>query len=409
MKDLLKYEIRKQRNRKFVIIVGVAVIAFYIVMGMLGNISLYGPWDANYFLTHEEQRKAEKSMQHGVIDETYIANFEKDYRKFIDKHRLSDEEIAKNLKKDNERVEIEDILYDWDYGYYVLSNEDFNGSEMLMLDDTYVLIQYSKNPLSVMTNYNRADEYSETLGADYLKCAKEHMENMDIVAGYHYGWDILVSINSQLPYTLGILIIVCFFAIFGAERETGMKTLIQVSKYGRRKTVTTKLIYAWGLTTVLWFAFQIIALIGTAIVYGLEGGDCTVYWELYPCPYGLTYIQYYLLQSVISYMGTLVFMLLVCILSSLFRSRLSLMVGMGIVLATAFPITQFTNSEPAFDVLQKIKVLTPTQLMGAFNTFQIYQGYAFGKVVIRLPEITAIALVVELLVFLFIIYKRETK
>ena len=404
MRDLIKYEIQKQRNYKFIQIVGIAILIFYIVMGMLGKMSLYAPWDPDYFLAHEEYRRAQKDMKHGVVDEIYAANWEKAYKEYVDEHRLSDKEIKKRLKREKVEASVSDILYDWDYGNCVMSVEDFNTDEKDVLDSEYALIQYSKDPLSIITN---TETYAPGLAEDYLQCAKEHMEHMDIVAGYHHGWDVMVSINSQLPYTLGILLVVCFFSLFGTEWETGMKSLIQVSRYGRRKVVTAKLLYAVGITTLLCLVFQMTALIGTSIIYGLEGADCTVYEELYPCPYGFTYLQYYLLQSVIGYLGTLTFMLFVCVLSCLFRRRLSLMVGLGVILGAGAPITLFESVEPAFQTFDKIKVLMPTQIMGAFNTFQIYQGYEVGNHVIRLPQMTLIAIIAWITLFLIIIYRKE--
>lgn len=405
MKDFIQYEFRKQRNTKFILIIGIVIFIFYIVMGMLGKMELYGAWYPPVFLNNKEYRRAIKGMQHGVVDEIYAANWEKEYKEYVDKHRFSDEKILKRLKKEKIDAEVSDILYDWEYGYCVMSVEDLNSSEMTVLIDESNMIDYSKDPLSIYTEYRKT--YAPRLARDYLQCIKRHVENIKIVAGYHHGWDVMVSINSQLPYTLGILLVVYFFSLFGTDRETGMKPLIRISKYGRRKVMTAKLLYAGGVTTLLWLVFQMAALIGTSIVYGLEGADCTVYETFVHCPYGFTYLQYYLLQAAIGYLGTLAFMLCVCVLSSLFHSRLALMAGLGVVLFTSTPIDRWMNVEPAFQTFDKIKVLMPTQIMGAFNTFQTYQGYEVGNHVIRLPQMTLIAVAAWIVLFLGIIYRRE--
>ena len=168
-----------------------------------------------------------------------------------------------------------------------------------------------------------------------------------------------------------------------------------------------KRIYACGASAILYLVFQLAALAATAAVYGLEGADCTVYGPLYLCPYGFTYGQYYLLQCAVGLFGTFAFTLLMGALSSLLKSRVSLMAGLGLILATASPFADFFNVEPAFQTLDKIKALMPTQIMGAFNTFQIYQGYEAGGHVIRLPLMTALAAAGWIALCLAVIYRRE--
>ena len=171
--------------------------------------------------------------------------------------------------------------------------------------------------------------------------------------------------------------------------------------------MTAKLFYACGASAILYLVFQIAALAATAAVYGLEGADCTVYGPLYLCPYGLSYGQYYLLQCAVGLFGTFAFTLLMGALSSLLKSRVSLMAGLGLILATASPFTDFFSTAPAFQTLDKIKALMPTQIMGAFNTFQIYQGYEAGGHVIRLPLMTALAAAGWIALCLAVIYRRE--
>ena len=119
-----------------------------------------------------------------------------------------------------------------------------------------------------------------------------------------------------------------------------------------------------------------------------------------PSVYGFSCIQYYLLQLLVSYMGTIFFMLFICLLSCLLNDRLALTFGVIITFATSFVNHTYRNVESAFTRMEKLMAMTPTQLMGAFNTFQIYQGCSIGNIVLRLPVMSGIALVVGIAVCL---------
>ena len=409
MREYIRYEIRKQKNIKFIGIIGAAVFIFYIAMGMIGAMPRYCDWVAKAFLTDSEYREAEKNVLSGTVDEAYAASWEKQYKSYIDAHRLDDEEILKKAKKyltkkERKGLTVPEMLYDIRYNNCVVSDEDFNSMEMSVLEEEYMMILCAKEPLAI---FDSMDAYAPALAKDYQKCIEKNIRNIELVAGYHYGWDVMISINSQLPYTLAIVLALLFCALFAAERETGMRPLLRISRHGRKAVVTAKLLYACGASAILYLVFQIAALAATAAVYGLEGADCTVYGPLYLCPYGFTYGQYYLLQCAVGLFGTFAFTLLMGALSSLLKSRVSLMAGLGLILATASPFADFFNVEPAFQTLDKIKALMPTQIMGAFNTFQIYQGYEVGGHVIRLPLMTALAAAGWIALCLAVIYRRE--
>ena len=78
-----------------------------------------------------------------------------------------------------------------------------------------------------------------------------------------------------------------------------------------------------------------------------------------------------------------------------------------ITLLTGIPMNHFCSADQAFDLLDKCRAMTPSQLMAAHPTLQVYQSYTFGNVIIQLPYVTAAAILIESGLLLWFLHCRE--
>lgn len=401
--EILKNEMGKSRQSlKRILLVTILAVGVYLYLAYSGNFQGFTGKNYSFLLQDRGRIEALKKQQKGVVDEEFIQKAEQAYRDYVDRFRSSDDEIRKELREYNEPVEVEDILYDKEYCGFVFRDKTLEEHPEIeiLLGETGEFIRYAKDPEKIVEKYGRVRNYSKELQEDYWKCIRKYQRGKRVVAGYFLGWDMAISIMQHLPPLLGIVIVVSLFGLFAKERRYQAQPLLLTLKYGKRELLSAKLLLAWGLTTLQWGLFQLAGIGISAVLLGLEGKECTFFDSLNPSVYGFSCIQYYLLQMLVSYLGTIFFMLFICLLSSLLNDRLALTFGVIITFATSFVNDTYRNIMPAFTRMEKLMAMTPTQLMGAYNTFQIYQGCSVGDVVLRLPVMSGIALAVGITVCL---------
>lgn len=410
MCEVIKNEIKKSRQSlKRIIPVTLAFLGFYLFIAYSGTFTGYTGQNYEFLFQNRDQIVVLKKQKSGVVDRQFIQEAEDTYREYVDKFRSSDEEIAGNLEKCGEPyTTVEDVLYDPQYIYFVFNKKALEEHPEIELleEETRPVIEYARDPEKYMLESEAVSAYSKVLQEDYRQCIRQYQSGKKIVAGYFLGWDMAISLMQYLPVALGIVIVVSLFGVFARERRYQMPSLLLTTKYGWRKLLAAKLIIAWALTTVQWLLFQLAGLAVSAGLLSLSGKDCTFFSPLHPSVYGFSCIQFYLMQLLVSYLGTMFFMLAVCLISCLLYDRLALICGLVATYATSFCNTSFWDEKPAYSTMEKIVALIPTQLIGGYNTFPYYQAYSFGNLVLRLPVMTGIVLGIGIVVCLCAVILR---
>lgn len=411
--ELLTNEIKKSKNSFIrIILVTIAVLIIYIILALTGNFLSFTGVNYAFLLKDKELINAYKQQLSGEVNDKFCERAEKLYRKYIDKYRADDEHIKRRLIELNENVNVKDIIYNHEYTYIVIDSEtiDKHPEIDILEEDTNSLIDYAKNPKKYYYGrYGNINKYSGELQADYEKCFNKYQKNQKIVAGYFLGWDMAISIMQFLPALLGTVIAVSLFSLFSKEQKYNMTGQILTSKHGRKKLIITKLLLAWGLTTFQWILFQLSGIMVAACLLGLDGMNCTYFSALSPSVYGLSCIEYYIAQLLVSYFGTIFFAVFICLASCILNEKLSLIFGVVFTFMTSSINGTFRNSEPAFGRLEKLMALTPTQLIGGYNTYQVYQATSIGNIIIRLPAMTWIAIAVGLVICITCIFYKASK
>lgn len=431
MKAEFEKLLRQKRLLAFVLLVMTAV---QIYLTFSGAYDTFSGISLDYFWQNDEYRQRKMSQETALVDAQWIADKKAEYQDYIDAHRLSPEEVRERITaKKAEGFEIrytaEEVLrdpYNFDYAFAILPDEVYQSKKMeeSFLRAYTIYIPLAENPVQYLRDQYDSDNahlekeqgisyaaylgYSEAQFSDYQKLIDRIYPEKKLVVGYSLGWDVLCTVMQFLPFTLGMVLIVTLGDLFSGEERTGMVPILRSTKYGRASLLKCKLGAAVMITTVLWILFQLVMLLTIALTYTLRGATCTVLlFNGKPSIYGLNWLAYYLLQCAYSYLGTLVFTLFICCLSSILPLRLSMPLDLTITLLTGIPMNHFCYADQAFDLLDKCRAMMPSQLMAAHPTLQVYQSYAFGNVIIQLPYVTAAAILIESGLLLWFLHCRE--
>ena len=82
-------------------------------------------------------------------------------------------------------------------------------------------------------------------------------------------------------------------------------------------------------------------------------------------------------------------------------------INLALVLLMGIPLNHFCYSDQAFQLLDKLRAITPAQLMASHPTLQVYQSYEFGSFVVQLPYMMTFAIAVETMIMLLYLRHRE--
>lgn len=441
LKEIWENEkIKRKHIKKKLAIVWAIILAASIFIGLSGAIWATNDGRAINIELLKIYKNYEWRMT-GEINQEFVENYQKQYEYFVDKYRVSDEEIeAKKIEWDV-NLPTEEILYDMEYEYVVLkdefrepllylwpSEEEYweksvleNYQELQARDPElardYVVFQglsqegrlmvhYAEDPVNCILNGTNFEYYPENLQKDFQKMAERYLADKPVVSGKIHGWDVRVCLMQVLAYTLSILILLTCCNYFATERQHNVQDSLATAKYGRKHLTVVKLLMAIRTSTFYWITFQAAFFIVVAVFLGVEGWNATYHAGLMDVPYGFTCLQYYLAQLVISYFGTIFFTLFVCMLSSVLPKIVTLLVGLGLIAATGYPILLHEFSDKSFSAAHKLKALMPTQLMTGFSTYRTYQGFAIGECVIRLPLASYLVIILGSAFCIWVICKR---
>ena len=431
---MLRFEFQKLlRHRALILIVTLALTAYYIFMAFYGAFNTYGNIHIQTFWESDVYRDYQKSQKTEVIDEAWIDALDVQYREFIDTNMLPPDQIQANIDTwkaqgvgiDFDALEALEHRYDIDYAIGLLDQNTYHSMvmEYKFFEAYHIYIPLSRDPVGYLRQayeyhcnslmvtdgitYAEFSGYSEAQMEDCWKTIEACFPDIKMVIGYCLGWDVLCGVMQYLPFCLGLALILVLGSLFSQEQISGMTPILRTLKLGRGRLLRTKLITALTVASALWVFFQGAMLIVVALTYGLDGASCTVMQYREPSIYGLNWGTFYLIQCVLSFFGTQVFALFVCFVSSLMKPRLAMPVSLVVTLLTGQDMAAFLYSQPAYSTLDKVVILSPAQLMASYPALQIYQSYEFGPIMIQLPHMMALAMFLEAAVMLFILSRRE--
>ncbi len=239
----------------------------------------------------------------------------------------------------------------------------------------------------------RADRFKETLNDMRLK--KAQLESQGKQDSYLYkdankklvmmeqldppgfqvtrSWENLFLFISGLPSAgtlfMSMILVLALAPLFAGEANYRMDPLILSSKYGRQSIITAKLIAGFLFTFGWVTAFYGVCVIVSGMLFGFIGWDAPLnsFYLFDNSPYAWTQLQGLWAQYLIALLGACGLLLLIALISAVFRSSLS-----SLGLATALIFLPFITF-PGF--LGKIIVLLPPSIMGSRALIESYKSY----------------------------------
>lgn len=409
MLTMIQAELKKYVfNRKVAVVLLLALTVFINKLYMYDATTYQQYFDGGSIAMREKTIAYCKNRQISatLIDDDFRERTAKEYRAFIDKYRASDEKIAALIKEWESDDTLESVLADrYNYDNVILmvgGEENAPETKAPFLADKIGYVKMTRSLVEDVREDNKYTDHplSEAQLQQKEKMIQKNLVDQPITGGYSLGVDYLISMNQFLPFTLGFVLLACFYRMFAQEKKRRTDAMILTCKYGKKRYIYSKLLTVFFVTTVLWLIFQIVNLMGCQLVYGLEGWDVTFNSSFSISPYGLTYLEMYLFRLPFSYLGTLAFAYLICLLSQCTRSIPTMLTGLVFIVITSWIVYPYDN----YTLLNKIQLLLPTQIMSGWNIFREYNAYDIFGVNVLYPSIAGIAIAVYLVVFMIGIY-----
>lgn len=406
MRYLIKKEFEKYIFNKKVFIVGILAIAFFLLQIIsIGatNHTMYSLDKKQEYATSIESIK-KRSFPATEINESFIDSLNHEYKIFVDENRLSNEEIESKLNESEYSETLNSILdnkYDYSYSGLIFSEEIKYGDnkltnyfenrfyEIITLDNLRDAIEkkfyYEEN------NFQSFAYLSESQLNEMMNLMQKNILDKPYIRGYSIGFDLLSANLQFLPFTLGILLLVSLYGMFGAEKTKKTDTLILTCKEGKSKYIIAKLLTVFIYTSLTWILFQLINLIACQLLFGLEGASVSVYSFGFYSVYGYNYLEYFLYQLPVSYLGTLLLAYMISFSSQLLKPIPTLTIGTIWILLTSNVL--YSYSEIGYSLISKLMLLSPTQMMSAYSTYSDYTPYHILGLNINLPSLTYLILI----------------
>ncbi len=397
LKDLIGFEIRKSSRRPVVLGI-LAIILFYnglmIFYGTFNNEPTYG---MPYSKEKVDQLRQEQSEFGGFIDDKWIQNVENEKNAILhnpanqisveEREEKTQELLARGLSR--EMIDSNSIFF--------VKEEVLYSRELQRLEEPEVASNFYR--YAGERGQEKANDYRQIYGGEKGEALASRAEEMysylsnEYRAYYDYswGWSRLHAMQTVLPYTVGVLLIVVLSPIFSQEYARKTKALILSAKYGKNKVIKAKMISAFILSILSWMMIQFINIVMIFTLFGTEGAKSFLQnWAQNPSPYPFTYMTSYFVITAMSFLGLIFLTSTILFISSRSKSSVISLVTAGVV--TLFPIT--LSGVFGGEIVKKIFMFMPSSVLISVDHFKTFDAFYIFDKVIMLPSVTAIFAVV---------------
>ncbi|WP_250674459.1 ABC transporter permease subunit [Paraclostridium ghonii] len=377
MKELVKFELYKIFSKKSVL--GLMLIC--IILSVLPSITDYLDMK-DKGLSYENIKKIGKEYEGQVITEEKMNYLEQIGNQAREKYNKG-EEIA-----DKEKV----ITYGLS-DFFIGINPDY------MINDKFYNLNDMKKNINKLEKEGNRDtyEYKE------LKYIHDLIEKKPIPKYYFkFGWRDATDFN-MTPMWIGILIIISICTIFSNEYQSNTSSIIFSSKNGQGKLTLAKVISGLLFSTII---FMVINGIQVAIIamHGFEGWNLPMSFlpNTVRTPYIMNIGTFYMFGLLVSYIGVVLFTLLVMLVSLVIKNNMIsfaisvvMLIGPGF-LAKVMPTYILTK---IFMELNIENLIGPIRMFGDTSTYNI-----FGNPTLHLNVLLTIG-IISIPIVLYLINK----
>lgn len=392
LKNLIEFEIKKSIRRPMVLGILGIILLYNLLMIFYGTFDNEPTYGIPYSREKVNQLRQEQSEFRGFIDDEWIQNVE-DIKNMIlhnPANQISEEErkekteelLARGLSR--EMIDSNIIFF--------VKEEVLYSRELQCLEEPEGASNFYRWANEIgqeKANYYR-DTYDGAKGeALALKAEEMYGYLSDEYRAYYdysWGWSRLHAMQTILPYTIGILLIVILSPIFSHEYARKTDSLILSAKYGKNKVIKAKLITAFLLSILSWVTMQLINIAMIFTLFGIGGARSFLQnWGQNPSPYSFTYLTSYFVITAMSFLGLIFLTSTILFISSRTKGAVISLVTAGVV--TLFPIT--LSGIFGAEIVKKIFAFMPANVLIGVDHFKTFDAFYIFDKVIMLPWATA--------------------
>lgn len=367
MKELVKFELYKIFSKKSVL----ALILICIISSVLPFINDYLDIREKG-LSYENIKKIGKEYEGQVITEKKMDYLEKIGNQARVRYN-NGEEIT-----DKEKI----ITYGMDDFHIPINPEYVINGSFYKSDD----IKKEMNRLEKEGNSD-SYEYKE------FKYIHDLIEKKPTPKFYFkFGWNNAAEFNIT-PMWISILIIVSICTIFSNEHQSNTASIIFSSKNGQGRLTLAKVISGLLFSTIIFIIINGIQVLIMAM-HGFDGWNLPMsfLFSYVRTPYTMNIGTFYMLGLLVSYIGVILFTLLVMLVSLAIKNNmLSFAINIAILLVPSFlarimPTYMLTK---IFMELNIENIIGPIMMFGNISTYNI-----FGKPTLYLNVLVTIGVTI---------------
>src|SRR5690625_83587 len=272
----------------------------------------------------------------------------------------------------------EDVLTSREYNRL----EDPSVATMFYQTAAKVGKEVSQNYLNLY-NGRKGEALASKAEEMYTYLSREYKAYYD----YSWGWSRLHAIQTILPFTIGLLLIVILSPMFSDEYSKRTDAILLSAKYGKSKLTRAKIMTGFLIAISSWLFIQWMNTVVIFSLFGIDGSKAFVQnWAVNPSPYAFNYLTSYLAVSIMSFVGLLFLTSMILYISSRSKSNfISLVVSSVITLLPTISIDVFTG-----ETVRNAFVFLPSTLLIGVDHFKTFNAFYMFHQVILLPVVAVI-------------------
>ncbi|WP_373600312.1 ABC transporter permease [Paraclostridium bifermentans] len=352
MIDLIKFEIYKIFSRKIVLV----LILASVIISIMPTINEYTEVKEKD-LSYSRIKEIGKDYEGQVITRKQMDEFEKNGR-----------DIRTRYNKGEKISDAEKIPTFFMIDYHINLNPDYviNGSKY----------KYK----GIEKEIDRMEKDGETNTYEYknIKYVKDLIDKREAPKYYFkFGWEQATEFV-KTPIFIAILIIVSVSTIFSNDYQSNTIPIVLSSKNGKKKLTWAKVIAGLTFSTTTFLIINGIQVLILAL-HKFDGWDVPLnFFFMYErTPYNINISTFYILGLLVSFIGVILFTLIVMLISLISKNNLTAFaISIAALLGPEFisKVMPTYTSSRIFREMNIYNLMRPIATFGDISTYNIFSN-----------------------------------
>ncbi len=399
MNELLHYELRKSLRRRSVLAALVAVLVIDVLIAVFGTFDGEPTNCLPYSRAKVMQVRQDERAYAGMINDAWIKRVNDTSSAILhdpanqvsteERRKITEELMAEGLSLEAVNAPENIVRF--------VRPDVLNSRKFQSLEDPLVASGFSAyaartgKELARQFRAQNSGRKGEALAAKAEAMYGYLSTSYKAWYDYNWGWSRLHAIQTILPFTVGVFLLITLAPLFSVEYVRKTDSLLLSAKYGKTMLIRAKLTTAFLIAVSFWLFMQLFNMGLIFSLFGAEGARSFVQnWAVNPSPYAFTFETSYLAVTAMSLLGVLYLTATIVLISSWCRNPFTaLVIGALAILLPAMHLTVFSGAAMA-----RVLMFLPTAMLIGVNYFKTFEAWHLAGHVVMLPVIAAGAAIV---------------